>query len=193
MSTKIYVTLAVLVSAFLAFTATAFAAGVATPADGSLLDLARPVFDAIMHGQWWLGASLALVLIVAAFRRYAPGKAGAFAHSAVGAALLVLVGSFGGALATGIMAAGTSALTMALVWVSLKVAFGAAGGYSLLKPLIVWVAAKAPAWMQPAFAMITWMFDGPTAIQTAETAGNAAVEAKPAAGADGTLGAPEEL
>ncbi len=36
----------------LTFTTVAHAAAAAEPADGSLLDLARPIYDAFLHGQY---------------------------------------------------------------------------------------------------------------------------------------------
>lgn len=158
---------AVIVSLFLAFVAfgaTSFAAGAAQPEDGSLLDLTRPVYDAVMHGQWWIAAAGALVLVAAAARKYLAPRY-AWARSSAGSALIVLVGSFGGAALTALAAAGPGAvLSAALAWTAFKIALAAAGGYGLIKALIVdpylkpW-ADKAPAWLQPALAVLVWAFD----------------------------------
>ncbi len=185
--------LALVALTLVSFTAAAFAAGAVVPEDGSLLDLAKPVYEAVMHGQWWLGASLALVLCVGLFKRYAPAKAQEWAHSDVGGSILVLAGSFGGALATGLVAAGTNALTPGLAWMALKVALAAAGGYSLIKKLLGPLVAKAPAWMQPILGMLMWVFDSKPAITKAEEAGKEAVEAKPAAGIEGVVGSSTEV
>jgi hypothetical protein len=187
---KLLTSLGIIALGFFAFTATAAAAGEISPEDGSLLDLARPVYDAVVHGQYWLGASLALVLAVAAFRKYAPGKAGAWARTDVGGSLLVLAASFGGAAATGLLAAGTNAMTGELAWTALKVALAAAGGYSLAKkllaPVLRKIADKAPPWMKPLFAMLLWSFETP--IAKAETAGDVAVAENPPTGTDGATG-----
>lgn len=184
--TKIYTALTLLAVAFLGFTGTAFAASEVAPSDGSWLDLAKPVYDAVIHGQYWLGASLALILAVALAKKYLPGKAGAFVNGEYGAPLTVLLMSFGGAVATA-LGAGQAVMSAGLAWTAFKVAVGAAGGYSLLKkllaPLLRKLAAKAPSWMQPIFAMILFVFDKPTAVETAEKAGDDAVAAKPPTGA----------
>lgn len=183
----------------LVFTATAFAQGSLAGADVSILDLAKPVYEAVMSGDWWIATSFGLVLMVAAFKRYAPGKAGELANTDLGGALLVLVGAFGGALGTGLLASGTDVLTLALVTASFKIAFSAAGGYALVKKLLVPVvekiALKAPAWAQPLFAMLLWAFakPEPVAIVDAEKAGQAAVDAAPAPGIDSVVGPPTEI
>ncbi len=185
----------------MSFTATAYAAGALTPDDGSLLDLARPVLDAVMHGQYWLGASLALVLLVTAFKRYAPaGKLQDFAHSDAGASILVLLLSFGGALATALLAAGTNAVSLALLWAALKVALGAAGGYALIKNLLVdplmntaWYQNSAPAWLKSVMMLLMWAFVKPTPTEVATDAGNDAVNSNPPTGADGPAGTPTDL
>jgi hypothetical protein len=198
MTRKLAVGLSLAALAFFSFIATAAAAGTAVPEDGALLDLARPVFDAIMHGQWWLAASLALILVVAAIKKYAPGKFGAWAHSDLGGSILVLGASFGGAAATGLLAAGTGAMSLALAWTALKVALAASGGYSLLKKLVMpyvrKLGDKAPAWMKPIFSMLLWAFDSNAqVVAAAEQAGNDAVAANPPTGADGVAGTPTDL
>lgn len=183
-----YLSLAVL--ALVSFTATAFAAGAASPEDGSLLELAKPVYEAVMGHQWWLAASLALVFLCAAAKKYAPGKLGDFLRTDHGGALLVLLMSFGGAVSTGLLAAGTGAMTLALAWAALKIALGAAGGYSLIRKLIVnpllastWYQEKAPAWFKSIMGLALWAFDKPTPIEKAEKAGSDAVAANPSTGA----------
>jgi hypothetical protein len=185
----------------LAFTATATGATALSPDDGTLLDLARPVFDAVMHGQYWLGASLALVLAVAAFKRYAPaGALQDFAHSNAGASLLVLLGSFGGALATALLAVGSNGITLALAWTALKVALVAAGGYTLLKNVIVdplmassWYQTSAPEWLKSIMMLLLWVFLKPSPVVAAADAGNTAVNENPPTGADGSTGTPTDL
>lgn len=182
----------------LSFTAAAFAAG--GTEDPALIDLARPVWEAAQNGQWWIAIALALVLATAAFKRYAPGKLGRWANRDAGGALLVLVGSFGGALATGLAAAGTNALTLALIWTAGKIAIGAAGGYSLIKKLLVdpllasdWYQNRAPGWLKSILALALWAFTRPTPTEEAEAAGSAAVKKDPPTGVDGVVGGPMDV
>lgn len=194
---RIYTYVIALLTVFVAFSATAFAATKVAPNEGSILDLAKPVFEAVMGGQWWLAASLALVFAVAAFKRYAGSvpkygpKLEEFANSEHGAPLLVLIGSYGGALATGLLAAGTNSLTLALAWTAFQVALGAAGGYTLVKklaiPVLRKIANKAPSWMKPLFSLLFWAFEKPTPTETAEQAGDDAVKVSPATGVDGVV------
>jgi hypothetical protein len=194
---KVTAAVSFLLILFLTVSVAAAAGTAMSPEDGALLDLAKPVFDAIMHGQWWLAASLVLVLLVAAFKKYAPGKLGEWARGDVGGSLLVLLGSYGGAMATGLLAAGTGALSPALAWVALKVAIAASGGYTLLKklvmPFIRKLAEVVPAWMKPIFTMVLWAFDRATPVESAEKAGDAAVAEKPAGGANGVVGSATDL
>lgn len=186
----------------ISFVATAFAAGAATPDDGSLLDLARPVFDEIMKGHYIAAAAFSLVLAVALFKRYAPGKLGAFAHSDAGGALTTLLMSFGGAVATATMGGATWHWSM--LWMSATVAFAAAGGYTMLKILIVeplrasaWYKNKAPAWFKAALQVVFWVFDkrepAADAAADATKAGDDAVAANPPGGAESVVGKPEEF
>lgn len=194
---KFTITAALAILAFLSFTTAVFAGGAVTPEDSSLLDLAKPVYDAVMGGQYWLAASFALVLVVAAFKRYAPGRAGEWARTDLGGSLLVLLASFGGALATGLLAVGTNAMTLALAFTALKVAFGAAGGYALIKkilvPILRRVAEKVPAWMKPIFTVALWAFESHTPVAVAEKAGDEAVKNNPAEGANGVVGEPTDI
>ena len=184
---KLLVSASVILLGFFAFAATASAAGAVVPEDGSLLDLAKPVYEAVMGGQWYLGAALTLVLLVAAFRKYAPGKTGEWARGDIGTPILLLVGSFGGAMATGIIGVGTNSISVAMAWTAFKIALSAAGGYTLAKkllaPIVLKIGSKAPAWMQPAFTLVFWFFESNPAITKAEVAGTVAVGAKPAPGA----------
>ncbi len=186
------------------FGATAFAAGAVAPDDGSLLDLGKPVYDAIMSHNYWLAASLALVFAATAFKQYAPGRAGKWANTDAGGSLLVLLIGFGGALGTGLMAQGTAAMSTALLVSAAKVALCAAGGYSMIKKLVVdplensdWYKAHAPPWLKYALDLALWAFnrksDGDKVIADAEKAGADAVADKPGPGADAAVGKPEEL
>lgn len=148
------------VVALIAFGTTAFAAGAVTPSDGTLLDLLKPVWSAVSHGQYAFAASLALVLAVAVARQYG-GNLWPWLKTGAGAALLALMGAFGAALATG-LAAG-AAITWHMVWVALGVGVTAAGGYSLVKallvdPVLVPLANKYPK-LRPILLVILWVFD----------------------------------
>ncbi len=168
------------------FTATAFAAGTASPDDGSLLDLARPVFDAVMHGQWWLGASLAVVLLCAAARKYLPDNyGGKFIRGDVGGVLLAFMMSFGGAVATALTAGAAMSGLVALT--ALKIALAAAGGYTVIHKLAsafvasVWFQSHAPGWLKLGLGYLLALV-GSNAIEKAEAAGKQAVETNPAKG-----------
>lgn len=194
---KLYLALIAVPAFLIAFVGVAFAAGAVTPQDSSILDLAKPVWEAVAHGQYWVAASLALVLAVAAVKKYHPGKLGEYANTDVGGAALVLLGAFGTTLATGLLATGTGVFSLTLAWTSLKIALGAAGGYSLLKkfaaPILTRIADKAPAWAKPIFALVLWAFTSPDPIAKAEAAGAAAVKADPAPGAAGAAGTPTDI
>lgn len=147
----------------------------------AIIELAEPVLQAIMGGQYAAAAALALVLAVALLRRYGVKRWPALGSAAAGS-ILVLVGGFGAALATSLLAG--SALSGTLAYSALKVSLLAAGGFSLLKPLIAALQRKAPSWLSPAFRLVSWVFDKPSKIAAAEAAGLAAVEANPGKGAN---------
>lgn len=177
------------------FTATAAAQSATLPDDSSLFDLLRPVYEAVLGGNWWLAASLSLVVAVAAFKRYAPGKAREWSHTDVGGSLLVLLMAFGGALAS---ALGGAPMSLGLAWTALQVAVGASGGYSLAKklvaPLLAKAAEKAPNWLKGPLQLVLWIFDKkPAVVAEAEQAGKDAVEAKPAEGAESVTGEPKDF
>lgn len=181
------------------FLGTAFAAGAVTPDDGSLLDLAKPVLEAVKGGQYWLAASLTLVFACAVARRYGM-KRFPFLGSDAGGAALVLLGSFGGATATSLAAGALPSLAMA--WTALQIGIMAAGGFSLVKKLIAdpimgskWYADKCPAWLKPLISIAMWAFTKPAAdvAKKAEAAGDAAVKANPAPGTKSTLGDPSDV
>jgi len=174
---------------FAGFLVSANASSTVSPEDGNLLDLARPVFDEVMKGNYIAAAALALVLCVAMAKRYAPGKAGEFIKSDPGGALTTLLMAFGGALATATM--GGAPWTWAMLPAAGKVAFFAAGGYVLLKKLIVEpvlkpLSKKTPAWMAPLWGILFFAFDRKVseadALASAKTAGDNAVAEKPAEG-----------
>jgi hypothetical protein len=172
-------------------------AGTAAPEDGSLLDLARPIFDEVMKGHYVAAAALALILSVALVKRYAPGKFGTYVHSDAGGAMTTLLMAFGGALATATM--GGAPWTWAMCWAALGVGVTAMGGYTVIKKLFVEpmlrpLMAKAPLWMQPLFGIVMWVFDKPTlAVNKAEAAGTLAVAGNPPAGTASVTGDAKDL
>lgn len=169
----------------LAFTTMAFAATAVEPSNGSLLDYLKPVYDAFVHGHYMLAGMAALVFAVAVIKRYAPGVVGRWANRDPGSSVLVLLASFGTAMTASL--AGGAGVTWVMLKAAAMIAAGAAGGYSLIKKVIIEpflrpLAARAPAWAQPIFALVFWIFDKPSPVEVAEAAGDAAVEAKPAPG-----------
>lgn len=175
-----------------AFTATATVAQAAQENPESIVDIAKPVFDAVRDGNYPAAAALALVLLVAIVSRYAPW---AFFKSGHGKALLVLVGAFGGALGTGWLAG--APVAAATFWAALKVAVSAAGGYSLFKSLLVPLLArfnsKLPVWLQPILALILAIFAKADPEEKAKAAGDKAVAANPPSGVTGVIGEPKDV
>lgn len=173
------------------FTATAAAAGAAAPNDASWLELARPVVDAIMSGNYLAASALALVLVVAVARKYGAAR-WAFLGSDAGGSLLVLLGAFGGAVASAALGGATWSLD--LLWTAAKVAAGAAGGYSLIKRLLMPLVDKLPPWLSwigYPLQLVTWVFEARGAKATA--AGAAAVKARPGAGVKQVTGDPRNV
>lgn len=190
----------VLFSFFGFFTATALAAGAVSPDDGSLLDLFKPVVDAFRGGQYLYAGMLALVVAVAALKRYAPTKYGIsdFVHGDVGGTALTLVASFGGAMATTLGAG--DPFSWGIAKTAALIAVGAAGGYAMIKKLVVtplvnsdWYKNKAPGWLKTILSLALWMFDKPDPVAAAEKAGDDAVAAKPAEGTKAVEGSITEV
>jgi hypothetical protein len=190
-------TLSLAVIALLAFTGTALAAGAVAPEDGSILDLAKPVFEAVMSGQYWYAAAGALVLLVTAVRRYGAKwfpRALGWTNSSWGTPALVLLASFGGALATA--AAAGAGPSLEVLKVALGVAVAAAGGWKLAKelavPLLTALRDKLPAWARPLIDVALWAFQRPSRDADAAAAGDAAVAANPPTGIAGVTGEPKD-
>lgn len=191
----IYTGAAAILIGLVAFTATAFAATAAAPDDGSLLDLLKPVVSAVTSGEYVYASALALVLVVAAIRKYGSERVKFFATEA-GAAVLVLAGSFASAIATTLGNGGSLSYDTARA--AALIAVAAAGGFAIakelvFKPLIAKYGHKLPRWAQPVLALVSWVFDRPTRIETAESAGEKAVESKPSNGVSGVVGEPDDI
>jgi hypothetical protein len=182
---------------FAGFLTSANAAGTMAPEEGSLLELARPIFDAVMQGHYIASAALALVFVVALVKRYAPAKFSPYVHSDAGGALTTLLMAFGGALATATV--GGAPWTWAMMWTALGVGLAAMGGYTAIKrlfvvPLLRPLRDKLPVWARPVLDMVLWMFDKPVeATAKATAAGVVAVAEKPAAGVDAVTGEAKDL
>lgn len=173
-----------------AFTGTALAAGAASPDDGSVFDLLAPVLNAFTGGQWLVGAALGLALAAGLAAKYG-SKRFPFLGTGPGRALLVLTGSFGGAVATAIKAGAMPSLGM--FGLALKVALVAAGGYSLIKTLIGPLVDKLPSWARPIVNAVIWFFEHRDPKAEAEAAGDAAVEKNPSPGVNAVVGKPRKL
>lgn len=162
---------------------------------GSLLDLGKPVLDALMGGKPGLAAALTLVLAAGVAQRYA-GRRFAFFNGSLGRALIVLVGAFGGAAAAALT--GGASWSLDLAWRAIGIATTAAGGYSLIKailvePFLLKLVDKAPSWLQPILRLALSLFAAPDPVAKAVAAGNAAVAAKPSAGAAAVTGKAQEI
>ena len=154
--------------------------------DAQLADLAKPVLDAVMGGNYLYGAALALVLLVALVRRFG-GAVWPLLASKKAAPFLVMVGAFGAAMATSLGAG--EGVTVAMAWAAVKVAVLAAGGYSLLKPVLQALQKRSPMWADPLFAVAGWIFEtrskaAEAKIAKAIDAGVKAVADKQAQGVD---------
>lgn len=173
-----------------AFAGTALAASAFAPSDGTWLDALKPVFDAVVGGNYFAAAALALVAAVALISKFGKVRFPWLASGPAKAAL-VLVGSFGGALGTA--ALGGASFSVALLWTAVKVAIAASGGYSLLKEILGAVAPHLPKWMQPIVSLVRSLFDRPDpAVQVTEV-GEAAVVAKPSTGIAGVIKTPKSV
>lgn len=187
---KIWSAVTFLLCFLLAFAGTALAAGAAAPEDGSILDMLRPVYESFAGGNYVLSGALALVLLVALVKRYVAPRV-SWMQSDIAAAGMTLLAAFGASLGASLGAG--NGITWAIVKTAAAVGAAAAGGYSLLKPFVVWLASKAPAWAQPILSVIMWVFDKPTAVDVAKKDGDAAVAATPSSGADGVIGKSTEV
>lgn len=175
-----------------AFSATTVAAQ-SLETNGGIIETLKPIYTAVTSGNYVLAAALGLVLVCALIKRYGVSRFPVLGTD-VGGTALVLATSFGGAIASA-LAGGSAVFTGALAVAALKVALTAAGGYTMIKrllivPLIQPLAARAPAWARPLFDIALWVFDRQT---SAKVAGDAAVKANPPTGAAGVVGDVEKL
>jgi len=203
MKTKILVSLSILGCLFVGLAGTAFAANVAGADDGSLLTaILGQLWAALTGKQWWLACAAGLVAAVALIKKYTPEKYRKYTDSDIGGAVLVLAGSFGAALVASLSGASAVPMSGALALDAIKLALTAAGGYSLIKKLLVdpllaskWYNEKAPAWLKAILSVVTWVYNKPgeAIVAEAEKKGDEAVVAKPSTGADGAIGKTTDL
>lgn len=182
-----------LLLAFFAFGATASAAGEAVGDNSSLFELARPVFDAIVHGNYWLAAALGVILLTAAAKKYLPDAyGGRLVRSELGGMVTAFALAFAGALATTFAAPGAT-MTMLVLWAAVKIGFWAVGGFMALHKIAT-VLVKTKFWNEkmpaPIKALVALALSmiGSSAVAKAEKAGQDAVEAKPAEGPKAVVG-----
>lgn len=183
----------------LSFGAVAFAASAAGASDSSsILDMLKPVYSAFAGGHYAYAAALMVIVMVAGAKRYLAPRWQWLDGNAGGSVLALLASS---ATALSASLAGGGPVTFALLKSAMLIGVGAAGGYEMLKNLIVDpllrpLAAKAPAWAQPILNLVLWIFDGSSgnaaALATSEAAGTAAVAAKPGTGTEAVTGKPTE-
>ena len=167
-----------------AFTGTAVAAEAAAT-DPSATELAKSIFDAVMHGQWWAAAAFGVVLACAAARKYMPAawKTGT-KGDIIGVATAFLMAFAGAAAAT--LAAPGAAMTWAVALMALKVGAAAIGGFTVLHKALGWLVSwgKLPPWAMMILSVLAAIV-GSSALKKAEAAGDAAVAAEPPKGMAG--------
>lgn len=166
---SVLASVALVAIALVSFGATSHAAGAVHATDGSLWDVLRPVYEAFVGHQYWYAGSLAVVLGVALTKRYLADSV-PFLHTDAGGAVMALVGSFGGACAAAL--GGSVTMTWDIAGNALKIAVAAAGGYAVIKALLIVpvlepLIAKSPPWMQSILRGIAWVFDGSRAANAA--------------------------
>lgn len=107
--------------------------------------MGKLVFDAIENRNWGLVASLLVVFVIAAGRRWIPEhtKVGKFLASRLGAILTNFGISFGGAFATMFLA--SAQFDIKMIWTALTVALTASGGWAIWKNVRDAIAEKKAA------------------------------------------------
>ena len=163
-----------------AFTGTAVAASAA--ADPTASELAKSIFDAVMHGQWWAALAAGVIMACALARKYMPDSWKTGTRGDIIGVSTVFLMSFAGAIATWAIAPG-AVMSLAVISTAFKVAAAAIGGWTILHKVAGWLVAwgKLPAWATSILSLIT-MLIGSDAVTKAESAGDAAVVATPAPG-----------
>lgn len=163
-----------------AFTGTALAADVAT--DPATSDVIRQIFDAVVHGQWWIAASAAVIGVCGLARKHMPDswKDGA-KGDIVGVATTFGIAAAGAVITT--LAAPGVGMSLAVAVAAAKVGVGAIGIWNVLHKVIGWLMgwSKLPGWAKSILSVVA-SFIGSSAVKKAEEAGDKAVAANPAPG-----------
>lgn len=160
----------------------------------TVVDLASAILKAVQGGNYVLAAALALVVTVGLVRQFSPWS---WVRTDLGASLLLFGASFGGALAT--TAASWTAPTWALVYAAFKVGYLAAGGFTVLKKLVLpllGVLSNKVEWLKKPLELVTKIIStgiGTSPIRKAELAGQTAVKSKPGVGISGVIGEPKDV
>lgn len=119
---------------------------VAAPDPDQTADFVKVLVDAVASKNWPLLAALGVVAAVWAVRKFLAPRV-PFLATDRGGAILVLVTSLAGAVATALV--GGAAFSLPLLVQALSVALSAAGGFNLVKKLAT-TPAPVPAPVQPA-------------------------------------------
>lgn len=163
--------IAAAVVAVMAFGATSHAAGMAHAADGSLLDLLAPIYQAFAGRDYWYAGSMTIVVAVALVKRYL-GDRYAWLHSDEGGAVMAFLGATAGSVAAAL--GGGAGMTWSIASTAATIGVTAIGGYVAVKHLLIVrltpLVAKLPAWAQSLARSILWVFDGSPAVQPAPAA-----------------------
>lgn len=168
----------------------AAATSLAVPDEASVLDLLRPVYDALTGGQYTYGTLLLIVAAVALTKRFVPLP---WLHTDTGGSVLVAIGTTAAALAVSAAIPGTQ-LSIGAVSAAFKAGIMAAGGYVFIKNVIITpLLPRLPAWLQKILTPILWVFDGSmkpgeVALKEAVAEGNKAILIKPSQGVVSIVG-----
>lgn len=130
------------------------------------MDLLQPIYAALSAGHYALVAAMVVVVITGLLRKF--GGPTSWVHTAAGGTALALVTATAASMAV-TLGAPNAVFTFGVLWVSLGLGVMAAGGYAAVKnllidPILRQVALKAPAWAQPYFKFVFFIFDSKAAI-----------------------------
>jgi hypothetical protein len=182
-----FVALASLALAFFGVTLAFASVAAVSPDQSAILDLLRPVVQAVQHGELALAGALGIIFAVAMTRRYLPdGYGGKWVRGDMGGMLTAFLYSAAGSVAT-TLADSSAHFTSSVALAALKFGMGAVGGFVALHKLATaltatrWWNEKAPAWLRTGLAFMLALI-GSSAAEKAEAAGKTAVEAKPSTG-----------
>lgn len=173
----------------------AAATSLAVPDDASVLDLLRPVYEALTGGQYAYGTLLLIVAAVALTKRFVPID---WLHTDAGGSVLVAIGTTAAALAASVATPGAH-VTLAGLSSAFKAGLLAAGGYVFIKSVIITpLMPRLPSWLQKVLTPILWVFDGTmkpaeVALKESIDAGNKAIVIKPPQGVVSIVGEAKDV